>query len=71
MLQNEDLIDQYKVYISYAYGERGSFPYLVIGSHFLGNQEHVTETYLLIGPFNNKKVSENVMTYMRTRLFRF
>lgn len=72
VLQNQDLIDQYKVYISYAYGERGSFPYLVIGKPFLGEPGTCcTETYLLIGPFKNKKISENVMTYMRTRFFRF
>lgn len=72
VLQNENLIDQYKVFVSYAYGERGSFPYLVIGKPFLGEPGTCcTETYLLIGPFKNKKESENVMTYMRTRFFRF
>jgi len=34
--QNESWINEYKVYISYAYGERGAFPYLVIGKPFLG-----------------------------------
>lgn len=72
VLQNENWIDQHKVFVSYAYGERGSFPYLVIGKPFLGEPGTCcTETYLLIGPFKNKKESENVMTYMRTRFFRF
>ena len=70
--QNESWINDYKVYISYAYGERGSFPYLVIGKPFLGEPDtSCTETYLVIGPFHSKEKCENVMTYMRTRFFRF
>jgi len=28
-----------------------------------------TETYLLIGPFDNKFIAENVISYMQTRFF--
>lgn len=67
----EDSKRNYKVYISYAYGERGSFPYLVIGKPFIGDPESCcTETYLVIGPFASKRICENVASYMRTKLFR-
>lgn len=70
--QNVSLIDQYKVLISYAYGERGSFPYLVIGKPFIGEPYTCcTETYLAIGPFDSPKKCENVISYMKTRFFRF
>lgn len=69
---NVSWVKQYKVYISYAYGERGNFPYLVIGKPFLGKPfSCCSETYLVIGPFNTKAIAENVMTYIRTKFFRF
>jgi site-specific DNA-methyltransferase (adenine-specific) len=70
--QNESWINEYKVYISYAYGERGAFPYLVIGKPFLGEPNTCcTETYLVIRPFDSLQKCENVISYMRTRFFRF
>jgi len=70
--QNESWINEYKVYISYAYGERGAFPYLVIGKPFLGEPNTCcTETYLVIRPFDSLQKCENVISYMRTRFFSF
>ena len=69
---NQNWIDEYKVYISYAYGERGDFPYLVLGKPFLGMPNSCcTETYLVIGPFSTKKICENVISYIKTKFFRF
>ena len=69
---NKNWIQDHKVYISYAYGERGSFPYLIIGKPFYGAPDTCcSETYLVIGPFHSKQTCENVMTYMRTKFFRF
>lgn len=69
---NKEWIDKWKVYISYAYGERGEFPYFVIGKPFLGEVGTCcTETYLVVGPMDKKEFCENVMTYMKTKLFRF
>ncbi len=69
---NQDWIDEYKVYISYAYGERGDFPYFVLGKPFLGMPNSCcTETYLVIGPFSTKKICENVISYIKTKFFRF
>ena len=72
IVQNFPWVKEHKVYISYAYGERGSFPYLVLGKPFVGEPNTCcTETYLLIGPFKNRQESENVISYMGTKFFRF
>jgi site-specific DNA-methyltransferase (adenine-specific) len=69
---NHESVCKYKVYISYAYGERGNFPYLILGKPFIGEPGSCcTETYLVIGPFDDKQTAENVMSYIRTRFFRF
>ncbi len=70
--RNTDWINRHKVFIAKAYGERGSFPYLVLPKPFLGAKNSCcTETYLVIGPFKSKTAAENVIQYIRTRFFRF
>ena len=72
ILQNKDWVDKYKVYISMAYGERIATSYWVTGKPFLGEPGTCcTETYLVIGPYSTKQKAENVMSYIRTRFFRF
>ncbi|MBQ5352472.1 MAG: hypothetical protein IIU38_09815, partial [Bacteroidaceae bacterium] len=69
---NKNWVSEHKVFISYAYGERGDFPYFVIGKPFYGApQTCCTETYLVIGPFASQEKCENCMSYMRTSFFRF
>ena len=70
--QNSYWVDKYKVYIAKAYGERGAFPYLVLGKPFIGEPSTCcTETYLVIGTFDNRKQAENLISYIKTRFFRF
>ena len=70
--QNVGWVDKYKIYISKAYGERISSAYWVTGKPFLGKPATCcAETYLVIGPYSTKREAENVMTYIRTRFFRF
>lgn len=72
ILQNKEAINSYKVFIAKAYGERGDFPYLVIGKPFVGEKFSVcTETYLMIGPCSTSNETENIISYMRTKFFRF
>lgn len=72
IIQNENWIDEYKVYIAKAYGERGAFPYRVLGQPFLGEKNTCcSETYLLFGPYTSKKRAENVISYIKTKFFRF
>ena len=72
VVSNAEWINKYKVYISRAYGERIASSYWVTGKPFLG--QHGTccsETYIVIGPYPSKDIAENVMSYIRTRFFRF
>lgn len=72
IITNQDWIRRYKVYIAKAYGERGDFPYLVLGKPFLGTPNTCcTETYLHIGPCKDASEAESIISYMRTRFFRF
>ncbi|ATA90827.1 restriction endonuclease [Capnocytophaga canimorsus] len=70
--QNTQWIDAHKVYISYAYGIMNVFPNQVFNKPFYGEPNSAcTETYLVIGPFRDKTRCENVVSYMKTRFFRF
>ncbi len=70
--QNAEWINKYKVYISAAYGERIAKSYWVTGKPFLGEPKTCcSETYLVVGPFSSKRECLNVMSYIRTRFFRF
>jgi len=72
IMQHSDWLNKYKVYVAKAYGERGSFPYLVLAKPFLGDiNTCCSETYLVIGPYKSKITAENVISYIKTRFFRF
>ena len=72
LIQGQEYINRWKVFITKAYGERGDFPYFVIGKPFIGLPNEVcTETYLLINTVSEKKICENVIAYMKTKFFRF
>ena len=69
---NRNWIDKYKVYISKAYGERGSFPYMILPRPFIGAPNTcASETYLVVGPFSSENECENVISYIKTKFFRF
>lgn len=70
--KNPEWIDDYKVYISKSYGERGAYPYRFLARPFVGNPKSCcTQTYLMIGPFSSKQECENVISYINTKFFRF
>jgi len=70
--RNEEWIDQYKVFIAKAYGERGDFPYLVTAKPFIGEPNTCcSETYLVAKLCKDKQEAKNVISYMITRFFRF
>ena len=67
-------IPKYKVYISeaYGYGANAIFPHQIINKPFLGEPNTCcTETYLMIGPYENKEQAINVLNYIKTKIFRF
>ena len=72
ILNKKEVIDQHKVFLGGAYGERGSYPYWVIGKpQPVGPGVACTETYLYIGPVANAVESENLAAYLTTRFARF
>ncbi len=67
-----ELIDKWKVFIPPLGSGSDSFPHPILGQPFLGEPNTAcTETYLYIGPFANKRTVESVISYIRTRFFRF
>lgn len=70
--KNAEWIDKPKVFIPEAGSGSDAFPHPILGRPFVGDLNTAsTETYLLIGPFSNTKESENVVSYITTRFFRF
>lgn len=69
---NEEWIDKYKVLMGKAYGERGSFPYWVLGKpKIVAPGTCCSETYLVVGPSNSYTETYNIAQYIQTRFFRF
>lgn len=70
--QNLSWVDDYKIYITRAYGAGEDFPHQIINTPFLGVPNTCcTETYMVIGPYGSKLKAENVISYIKTRFFRF
>lgn len=68
---NKPFVDQFKIYISYAYG-MGDFPHQIINKPFIGLKNTCcTETFLAIGPFETEKQTKNAISYIKTKFFRF
>ncbi|MBS1770494.1 MAG: Eco57I restriction-modification methylase domain-containing protein [Acidobacteria bacterium] len=70
--KNTHLIDVYKVLIPRAGSGSDKFPHAILGKPFIGEPGSVcSETYLAIGPLKNEAECRNVISYIRTRFFRF
>lgn len=70
--QHKEWIDKFKVCISYAYGERGAFPYQVIGKPFiLPKNSCCTETYIVLSVFDDIEKAKNLCQYISTKFARF
>ena len=70
--QNISWVDKYKVYITMAYGAGEDFPHQIINKPFLGEPNSCcTETYVVIGPYENEEITKNVISYINTKFFRF
>ena len=70
--QNINWVDEYKIFITMAYGAGEDFPHQIINTPFLGEPNTCcTETYMVIGPYGSKQKTENVISYIKTRFFRF
>ena len=75
-IDKEGIIDKYKVIITYAMsgGNKPSSEgnYQVVSSlQILNPNEVCTETYLILGVFDDVVSAKNMMTYVQTKFFRF
>ncbi|MEK9133323.1 MAG: Eco57I restriction-modification methylase domain-containing protein, partial [Pseudomonadota bacterium] len=74
-----NLIDQWKVFIGMAYGDRGGGgasrdapPKAVLGRPFVGELGSIsTETYICIGPLKSENEAKKVASYIACKLTRF
>ena len=70
--RGHELINAHKVYLGEASSSVGSFPHSILTKPFYGEPGSIcTQSYLVIGPFDNKQTCLNVISYINTRLFRF
>ena len=70
--QNVESVDKYKVFISFGYGAGEGFPHQILNKPFIGEMRSCcTETYLQIGKFDKITMAENVISYIKTKFFRF
>lgn len=74
--KNLDLVGKYKIFISKADGAAGQIgnpiPARIIGRGEIGEPNTIcTETFLAVGPFENKAEAQNCLNYMKTKFFRF
>ena len=70
--KGHELVNIHKVYVSRAYNAGDNYPHQIIGKPIYGAPNTCcTETYVTIGPFIDKTESENFISYLSTRFFRF
>lgn len=70
--RNTHLIDEHKIFITKSYGAGESFPHQILNVPIYGEPNSCcTQTYLVIGAFASKNRCNNVMSYIKTRFFRF
>lgn len=72
ILRGLNYINAHKVYLGEASSSVGSFPHSILTKPFYGEPGSVcTQSYLVIGPFETRETCLNVISYIKTRFFRF
>ncbi len=70
--KNGQWADMWKVIIPEASPGGDEYPHLVLSNPIVSEPGSIcTETYLCLGPFDNKETCENISAYIKTRFFRF
>ena len=70
--QNNEWLNKHKIFISFGYGAGEGYPHQIINKPFIAVENSCcTETYLVVGPFENDLITKNVLSYMKTKFFRF
>lgn len=69
--KEKHVVDEWKVFIPRAGSGSDSFPHPILGKPFVGEPGSISSwTYMYIGPFKSRVETENVISYISTRLFR-
>lgn len=69
---NKAWASKYKVLVANAYGGGGSYPNNIMSRPQLAEPNSVcTETYMVAGVFDSEVEAKNLISYIKTRLFRF
>ena len=76
LLKGADILQSWKVFISKADGAAGQLgnpiPARIIGQGVVGSPNTIcSETFLAIAPFTSETEAHNVVTFCRTKFFRF
>lgn len=70
--KNTHLIERYKVFIPRAGSGSDAFPHPILGLPFIGEPNSAcTETYIVLHDFDSKEPCENLISYVKTKFFRF
>ncbi len=70
--KNIQWVNSIKVFVPYASPGSDDYPHLVLSKPIVAGINTVcTETYLVLGPFDNEIIAKNVTKYMKTKFFRF
>ena len=70
--KNVNLIDKYKVLVPYSSPGDDSYPHLILSKPLIAEPGSCsTETYLVVGPFDNVKQCKIVSNYMKSKFLRF
>jgi len=70
--KNVELINKWKIFVPYSSPGDDTYPHLILSKPIVaGKNTCCTETYLVVGPFFNKKEANNMAMYMTTMFFRF
>ncbi len=72
VMTKKEWVKEWKVLISAAYGAGEGYPHQIINKPFVVEPDSCcSQTYLVIGPFTTKEKCMNVVSYIKTRFFRF
>ena len=70
--RGQKMIPWHKVFIAKAGSGSDTFPHPILPKPFYGSPGTVcNESYLVIGPFENERTCNNVISYIATKFFRF
>lgn len=72
IVKNENLINRYKVLVSKASPGGDEYPHSIVSQPIVSEPNSVcTETYLVIKDVDSRTEAENLVSYIKTRFFRF